>query len=67
MSSIATWSASDGGAGLDMNLELYLGILTAVSMGDILNEIAYQIRPFEVVKGETDRVLKDSMDDRCDS
>jgi len=31
-------------------------------MGDIINDVAYQIRPYEVNAGETDRVLEDSME-----
>ncbi|HLG20401.1 MAG TPA: activator of (R)-2-hydroxyglutaryl-CoA dehydratase [Bdellovibrionota bacterium] len=52
----------DGGAGLDMNLELYLMILNCISMGDLVNEVAYQIRPYEVNKGETEYTLKEAMD-----
>jgi predicted nucleotide-binding protein (sugar kinase/HSP70/actin superfamily) len=50
-------------AGLDMNLDFFLGILNALNMGDLLNDAAYQIRPYEVNKGETDRVLAACMDD----
>ncbi len=49
-------------AGLDMNLDFFLGILNAMNMGDIINDVAYQIRPFEVNPGETDRVLDECMD-----
>src|SRR5487761_746355 len=49
-------------AGLEMNLDFFLAILNALNMGDILNDVAYQIRPYEVNPGETDRVLEDSME-----
>jgi predicted nucleotide-binding protein (sugar kinase/HSP70/actin superfamily) len=49
-------------AGLEMNLDFFLGILNAMNIGDIINDVAYQIRPFEVNAGETDRVLDESMD-----
>src|SRR6185503_11815292 len=49
-------------AGLELNLEFFLGILNAMNMGDIINDVAYQIRPYEVNKGETDRVLDEVMD-----
>src|SRR5579871_1092742 len=49
-------------AGLEMNLDFFLGILNALNMGDILNDVAYQIRPYEVNAGETDRVLEESME-----
>jgi len=49
-------------AGLEMNLDFFLGILNAMNIGDIINDVAYQIRPFEVVPGETDKVLAECMD-----
>src|SRR3989475_1343675 len=49
-------------AGLEMNLDFFLAILNALNMGDIINDVAYQIRPYEVNAGETDRVLEDSME-----
>ncbi len=47
--------------GLEMNLDFFLGILNALNIGDIINDVAYQIRPFEVNPGETDRVLEEGM------
>ncbi len=55
-------SQSDAEAGLEMNLDFFLGILNALNCGDVMNEVAYAIRPFEVKAGETDRVLDESMD-----
>ncbi len=49
-------------AGLEMNLDFFLGILNAMNIGDIINDVAYQIRPFEVNAGETDKVLAECMD-----
>ncbi len=49
--------------GLDMNLDFFLGMLNAMLLGDLLNEVAYQIRPYEIEKGDTDRALEESMDD----
>jgi len=49
-------------AGLEMNLDFFLGILNAMNIGDIINDVAYQIRPFEINPGETDRVLDECMD-----
>jgi predicted nucleotide-binding protein (sugar kinase/HSP70/actin superfamily) len=49
-------------AGLEMNLDFFLGILNAMNIGDLINDCAYQIRPFEVNKGETDRVLDECVD-----
>lgn len=44
-------------AGIEFNLNFFLSLLNAMFMGDILNEVAYQIRPYEVVPGRTDEVM----------
>jgi predicted nucleotide-binding protein (sugar kinase/HSP70/actin superfamily) len=48
-------------AGLEMNLDFFLGMLNAMLIGDLVNELAYQVRPYEVEPGATDRALTDSM------
>jgi predicted nucleotide-binding protein (sugar kinase/HSP70/actin superfamily) len=53
---------SDAEAGLAMNLDFFLNLLNALNMGDIVNEVAYQIRGFEVNPGETDAILEESVD-----
>jgi len=55
-------SQSDAEAGLEMNLDFFLGILNALNCGDVMNEVAYAIRPYEVEAGQTDRVLDEGMD-----
>lgn len=55
-------SQSDCEAGLEMNLDFFLGILNSLNCGDILNEVAYLIRPYELNAGETDRQLDRAMD-----
>jgi predicted nucleotide-binding protein (sugar kinase/HSP70/actin superfamily) len=55
-------SQSDAEAGLEMNLDFFLGILNALNCGDVLNEVAYAIRPFEVNAGDTDAKLDQIMD-----
>jgi predicted nucleotide-binding protein (sugar kinase/HSP70/actin superfamily) len=47
-------------AGLEMNLDFFLNLLNAMNFGDVLNEVGYQIRPYELSAGETNVVL-----DRC--
>ncbi|HTS49348.1 MAG TPA: hypothetical protein VMH05_15455, partial [Bryobacteraceae bacterium] len=47
-------SQSDAEAGLEMNLDFFLGILNALCAGDVLNEAVYAIRPFEKAAGDTD-------------
>ena len=49
-------------AGLEMNLDFFLGILNALNCGDVLNEVAYLIRPYEVQPGQTDATLDRIMD-----
>jgi len=48
--------------GLEMNVDFFLGILNALNCGDVLNDVAYQIRPYEVNAGETDRTLERVID-----
>ncbi len=49
-------------AGLEMNLDFFLNLLNALNIGDIINDVAYQIRPFEINPGQTDQVLDECMD-----
>lgn len=53
---------ADEGAGLEMNMDFFFGMLNGMNMGDLISDVVYQIRPYEVNKGETDRVLGESMD-----
>jgi predicted nucleotide-binding protein (sugar kinase/HSP70/actin superfamily) len=53
---------SEAEAGLEMNVDFFLAILNALNMGDLINDAGYQIRPFEINPGETDAVMKESMD-----
>ncbi|MGB7762541.1 MAG: hypothetical protein WBL61_22090 [Bryobacteraceae bacterium] len=55
-------SQSDADAGLEMNLDFFLGILNALNCGDVMNEVAYAIRPYEMEGGETDKVLDEGME-----
>ncbi len=55
-------SQSDAEAGLEMNIDFFLGILNAMNCGDVLNEVAYAIRPFETSQGDTDAVFDRIMD-----
>ncbi|HTX37798.1 MAG TPA: hypothetical protein VME43_22370, partial [Bryobacteraceae bacterium] len=55
-------SQSDAEAGLEMNLDFFLGILNALNCGDVMNEVAYAIRPYESQAGATDAVLDGAMD-----
>ncbi|MCZ6574759.1 MAG: activator of (R)-2-hydroxyglutaryl-CoA dehydratase [Planctomycetota bacterium] len=53
-------SQSDVEAGLRMDMDFFLSLVSAISIGDLLNEVGYLVRPFEVEPGATNRAL-----DRC--
>jgi predicted nucleotide-binding protein (sugar kinase/HSP70/actin superfamily) len=50
------------GGGLDVNLPFSLGTVWAILCGDLLTDLEYRTRPYEVVPGSTDRVLKQSVE-----
>jgi len=50
------------GAGIEFDVDFFLGALHAAMLGDLLNDLAYQIRPFEVERGQTDRVMAECVD-----
>ncbi len=45
-------------AGLEFNLNFFLSLLNGIFMGDLLNEVAYHIRPYEVEPGRTNEVFE---------
>ena len=53
---------SDAEAGLQMNLDFFLNLLNSLNMGDIINEVSYQVRPFETNAGDTDAILDEAVD-----
>jgi predicted nucleotide-binding protein (sugar kinase/HSP70/actin superfamily) len=54
---------SEAEAGLEMNADFFLAILNAMNMGDLLNDVTYQVRPYEVNEGETDRLMDEAMEE----
>ena len=48
-------------SGLKLTLLLGLGAWNAIQFGDVLNDVAYAIRPFEVTPGSTNRALAEAM------
>ena len=52
--------AASGEPGLKFSVDFGMGMLNALNLGDVLNELVYQVRPFEVNKGETDKVIHDA-------
>ncbi|MDC0357439.1 hypothetical protein OAO01_01360 [Oligoflexia bacterium] len=49
--------------GLEINVDFCLGLMYAFVLGDLLNDIGFQIRPYEAVTGETDKVLNACLED----
>jgi predicted nucleotide-binding protein (sugar kinase/HSP70/actin superfamily) len=54
--------AASGEPGLKFTVDFGMATFNALNLGDVLNDVAYQIRPFEVRHGHTDRVMSDCME-----
>jgi predicted nucleotide-binding protein (sugar kinase/HSP70/actin superfamily) len=54
-------NAATGNPGLKFTVDFGMGAFAALNFGDVLNDVTYQIRPFEVNQGETDRVVTEAM------
>jgi predicted nucleotide-binding protein (sugar kinase/HSP70/actin superfamily) len=50
-------NAASGDAGLKFTVDFGMGMLNALHVGDTLQDLVHQIRPYEISKGETDRVF----------
>ncbi len=57
--------AASGEAGLKFTVDFGMGMFNALNLGDIMNEMIYRVRPYEVEKGKTDEVFHSSMDTLC--
>jgi len=53
--------AASGEPGLKFSVDFGMGMLNALNLGDVINELVYQIRPFETKRGETDRVIREAV------
>ena len=51
---------SDGEAALELNAKFGITLLKSIMVGDMINELGYKIRPYEVTKGETDQVMEEA-------
>ena len=58
--------AESGEPGLKFTIDFGFGMLNAMHLGDVINDLIYQIRPFEVNKGETDRVFRKTVEGLCE-
>ncbi len=54
--------AASGEPGLKFTVDFGLGMLNALHVGDVMNDLIYQVRPFEVNKGETEKVFQGAME-----
>jgi predicted nucleotide-binding protein (sugar kinase/HSP70/actin superfamily) len=55
--------AASGEPGLKFTVDFGLGMLNALHVGDVMNDLIYQVRPFEVNKGETEKVFQGAMEE----
>jgi predicted nucleotide-binding protein (sugar kinase/HSP70/actin superfamily) len=58
--------AGTGNPGLKFSVDLGMGQLNAINLGDVINDLVYQIRPYEVVPGATDLAIKEVVDQLSD-
>ncbi len=50
------------GGGLEIGMPLTLGLVHAMFMGDLITDMEYATRPYEVKKGQTDQVVRESVE-----
>jgi predicted nucleotide-binding protein (sugar kinase/HSP70/actin superfamily) len=50
------------GDGLDLDLPMTLGCLWAIFCADLVQDLEYQVRPYETVSGQTDAIVRESID-----
>jgi predicted nucleotide-binding protein (sugar kinase/HSP70/actin superfamily) len=48
-------------AGLEMNTDFFLALLNAMNLGDLMNDLGYQVRPFEVEPGAVNTAMDAGM------
>jgi predicted nucleotide-binding protein (sugar kinase/HSP70/actin superfamily) len=53
--------AASGEPGPKFSVDFGMGMFNALNLGDVINELIYQVLPFEVNKGKTDRVIHDAV------
>ena len=58
--------AASGEPGLKFTQDFGFGMLNALNLGDVMNDLIYQIRPFEINAGETNRVFRETVDGLCE-
>jgi predicted nucleotide-binding protein (sugar kinase/HSP70/actin superfamily) len=54
------------GGGLEVDMAFSLGLVWAILCTDALQGLEYRTRPYEVIAGQTDAVVRDSVDHLCE-
>jgi len=54
-------NAASGEPALKFTVDFGLGAFNALNFGDVLNDVCYQIRPYETTSGQTDRAFRNAM------
>jgi predicted nucleotide-binding protein (sugar kinase/HSP70/actin superfamily) len=52
----------EGEGGLELNMQFLLGALWAIVLTDVVQDMEYQVRPYEVHPGETNRVVQECVE-----
>jgi len=50
------------GGGLDLNLPFTLGAVWAIVLSDVVQDLEYQLRPYELRKGDTEKAAHESIE-----
>jgi predicted nucleotide-binding protein (sugar kinase/HSP70/actin superfamily) len=51
-----------GGGGLELNLPFTLGAVWAIVLTDVVQDLEYQLRPYELRKGDTEKAARESVE-----
>jgi predicted nucleotide-binding protein (sugar kinase/HSP70/actin superfamily) len=57
--------AASGEAGLRFTVDFGMGMFNALNLGDIMNEMAYRVRPYEAKPGQANEKFAEAMDELC--
>lgn len=57
--------AASGETGLKFTVDFGMGMFNALNLGDVMNEMTYHVRPYEIEKGRTDKVFQEAMGTIC--
>jgi len=57
--------AASGETGLKFTVDFGMGMFNALNLGDIMNEMAYRVRPYEAKEGQANEKFAEAMDELC--